>query len=139
MQLSALIASEWYMRNDFFPGWARPYEFAAQLLADQKRYEEARDMARCAEGGRAMQPNHNYFELPASTSSPPPVLLLHAPRMSGSICLNCAECCRAPVHLVVIISFLIHLPSSIGCTNLFHLPSAALWPAGWLCVSLGGP
>eukprot|EP00983_Pelagomonas_calceolata_P123426 1161003-Pelagomonas_calceolata.AAC.6 len=47
LQLSALIASEWYMRNDFFPGWGRPYEFGAELLADQKRDEEARDMARC--------------------------------------------------------------------------------------------
>jgi len=46
LQLSALIASEWYMRNEFFPGWARPYEFAAELLAGQKRDEEARDMAR---------------------------------------------------------------------------------------------
>uniref|UniRef100_A0A7S3VV24 Uncharacterized protein n=1 Tax=Dunaliella tertiolecta TaxID=3047 RepID=A0A7S3VV24_DUNTE len=47
-KLSALIASEWYMRNDFFPGWGRPYEFGAELLADQKRDEEARDMARVA-------------------------------------------------------------------------------------------
>jgi len=34
------------MRNNFFPSWARPYEFAAELLRDQKRHEEARDMAR---------------------------------------------------------------------------------------------
>lgn len=46
---SALVASEWYMRNNHFPGWARPYEFAAELLTGLgKREEEARDMARVA-------------------------------------------------------------------------------------------
>jgi hypothetical protein len=35
------------MRNNHFPGWARPYEFAAELLTGLgKREEEARDMAR---------------------------------------------------------------------------------------------
>ncbi|KAJ9529100.1 hypothetical protein QJQ45_007772 [Haematococcus lacustris] len=47
-QTSALVASEWYMRNNFFPGWARPYEFAAELFTRLKREEEARDMARVA-------------------------------------------------------------------------------------------
>jgi len=47
-QTSALVASEWYMRNGYFPGWARPYEFAAELLMGMKREEEARDMARVA-------------------------------------------------------------------------------------------
>jgi hypothetical protein len=46
-QTSALVASEYYMRNGFFPGWARPYEFASELLAGLGRPEEARDMARC--------------------------------------------------------------------------------------------
>ncbi|GFH27860.1 uncharacterized protein HaLaN_26244 [Haematococcus lacustris] len=45
---SALVASEWYMRNNFFPGWARPYEFAAELFTRLKREEEARDMGRVA-------------------------------------------------------------------------------------------
>jgi hypothetical protein len=34
------------MRNNYFPGWARPYEFAAELFTQLKRQEEARDMAR---------------------------------------------------------------------------------------------
>jgi hypothetical protein len=29
---SAMVASEWYMRNTHFPGWARPYEFASELF-----------------------------------------------------------------------------------------------------------
>ena len=29
---SAMVASEWYMRNNHFPGWGRPYEFAAELF-----------------------------------------------------------------------------------------------------------
>ncbi len=45
-QTSALVASEWYMRNNYFPGWGRPFEFAAELYAQLKRGEEARDMAR---------------------------------------------------------------------------------------------
>ncbi|KAG1677762.1 hypothetical protein FOA52_001074 [Chlamydomonas sp. UWO 241] len=46
---SALVTSEWYMRNDHFPGFARPYEFASELLAGLgKRGEEARDLARVA-------------------------------------------------------------------------------------------
>ncbi|GFH08268.1 uncharacterized protein HaLaN_03203, partial [Haematococcus lacustris] len=51
---SALVASEWYMRNNFFPGWARPYEFAAELFTRLKREEEARDMARENSGGGAL-------------------------------------------------------------------------------------
>lgn len=47
-QTSALVASEWYMRNNHFPGWARPYEFASELFQQLKRGEEARDMARFA-------------------------------------------------------------------------------------------
>ena len=47
--VSALVASEWYMRNNHFPNWARPYEFASELLSSLgKRDEEARDMARVA-------------------------------------------------------------------------------------------
>lgn len=46
LQTSALVASEWYMRNNFFPGWARPYEYAAELLTQLDRHEEARDLAR---------------------------------------------------------------------------------------------
>ncbi len=46
-QTSALVASEWYMRNNFFPGWGRPYEFASELFTKLNRDEEARDMARC--------------------------------------------------------------------------------------------
>lgn len=47
--VSALVASEWYMRNNHFPNWARPYEFASELLSSiGKRDEEARDMARVA-------------------------------------------------------------------------------------------
>ena len=39
------------MRNNQFPGWARPYEFAAELLVQVgKREEEARDMARSGVG-----------------------------------------------------------------------------------------
>eukprot|EP00955_Chlamydomonas_euryale_P091793 364647-Chlamydomonas_euryale.AAC.19 len=35
------------MRNEHFPGWARPYEFASELLVRiGKREEEARDLAR---------------------------------------------------------------------------------------------
>lgn len=29
---SALVAAEWYMRNAHFPGWGRPYEFAAEVF-----------------------------------------------------------------------------------------------------------
>lgn len=29
---SAMVASEWYMRNQHFPGWGRPYEFASELF-----------------------------------------------------------------------------------------------------------
>lgn len=45
---SALVASEWYMRNGHFPGWARPYEYASELFTALKRGEEGRDMARFA-------------------------------------------------------------------------------------------
>lgn len=46
--VSSLVASEWYMR-DHFQNWARPYEFASELLLSiGKRDEEARDMARVA-------------------------------------------------------------------------------------------
>lgn len=31
-QTSAMVASEWSMRNNHFPGWGRPYEFAFELL-----------------------------------------------------------------------------------------------------------
>jgi hypothetical protein len=29
---SAMVASEWYMRNQHFSGWGRPYEFASELF-----------------------------------------------------------------------------------------------------------
>lgn len=41
-----MVASEWYMRNNHFPGWGRPYEFASELFGKLKRDEEARDFAR---------------------------------------------------------------------------------------------
>ncbi|KAF8061990.1 hypothetical protein HT031_004250 [Scenedesmus sp. PABB004] len=48
-ETSAMVASEWYMRNNHFPGWGRPYEFASELFQKiGKREEEARDMARYA-------------------------------------------------------------------------------------------
>lgn len=28
---SSLVAGEWYMKNQHFPGWGRPYEFCADL------------------------------------------------------------------------------------------------------------
>eukprot|EP00878_Enallax_costatus_P032447 GHUV01035657.1.p1 GENE.GHUV01035657.1~~GHUV01035657.1.p1 ORF type:complete len:287 (+),score=54.57 GHUV01035657.1:112-972(+) len=31
-ETSAMVASEWYMRNNHFPGWGRPYEFASELF-----------------------------------------------------------------------------------------------------------
>ncbi|KAL4440277.1 hypothetical protein ABPG75_003278 [Micractinium tetrahymenae] len=46
--MSALITSEWYMRNSHFPGWGRPYEYASQLMARVGRAEESRDVARIA-------------------------------------------------------------------------------------------
>jgi len=46
---SALVAAEWYMRNNQFPGWGRPNEFAADLYRRVgKREEECRDVARLA-------------------------------------------------------------------------------------------
>ncbi|GFR43075.1 hypothetical protein Agub_g4082 [Astrephomene gubernaculifera] len=45
---SAMVAAEWYMRSGHFPGWARPYEFAAELFTQLGRHEEARDMARAS-------------------------------------------------------------------------------------------
>ncbi|KAI8464671.1 MAG: hypothetical protein J3K34DRAFT_525991 [Monoraphidium minutum] len=46
---SAMVAGEWYMRNGHFPGWARPYEFCADLYRKiGKREEECRDVARMA-------------------------------------------------------------------------------------------
>eukprot|EP00775_Hariotina_reticulata_P005352 gene5352-5588_t len=48
-ETAAMVASEWYMRNNHFPGWGRPYEFAAELFQKiGRRGEEARDMARYA-------------------------------------------------------------------------------------------
>lgn len=46
--MSALIAAEWYMRRGHFPGWGRPYDYAASLLAATARPDEARDCARVA-------------------------------------------------------------------------------------------
>jgi len=34
---SAMVASEWYMRNQHFPGWGRPYEFASELFQKVRR------------------------------------------------------------------------------------------------------
>ena len=42
-RMSALITAEWYMRKNHFPGWARPFEFNAQLYDSIGRHEEARD------------------------------------------------------------------------------------------------
>ena len=46
--MSALITVDWYSRRDHFPGWGRPYDHAASVLADRSRSEEARDAARVA-------------------------------------------------------------------------------------------
>ena len=46
--MSALITAEWYMRKNHFPGWARPFEFNAQLYDSIGRHEEARDGVRAA-------------------------------------------------------------------------------------------
>ena len=45
--MSALITAEWYMRKNHFPGWARPFEFNAQLYDSIGRHEEARDGVSC--------------------------------------------------------------------------------------------
>lgn len=42
-KMSALITAEWYMRPEHFPGWGRPYEFAAGLYQHLGRLEESRD------------------------------------------------------------------------------------------------
>lgn len=47
-ETSALVATEYYNRNNHFPNWARPYEFAADVLMQLGRKEEGRDMARAA-------------------------------------------------------------------------------------------
>lgn len=49
-QTSALVACEWYMRNNHFPGWGKPYEFAAEIFQRLKRLEECRDTTRAALG-----------------------------------------------------------------------------------------
>lgn len=36
-ETSAMVASEWYMRNQHFPGWGRPYEFASELFHKVRR------------------------------------------------------------------------------------------------------
>jgi hypothetical protein len=51
VQTSALVACEWGMRANHFPGWGRPYEFAATIYQTiGKRDEECRDTARCGAG-----------------------------------------------------------------------------------------
>lgn len=45
--MSALITAEWYMRPKHFPGWGRPYEFAAGLYRHLGRLEESRDSVSC--------------------------------------------------------------------------------------------
>ena len=47
-EMSALISAEWYMRRSHFPGWGRPYDYAASVLIAAGRLEEARDCARVA-------------------------------------------------------------------------------------------
>lgn len=42
-EMSALITAEWYMRPKHFPGWGRPYEFAAGMYQRLGRMEECRD------------------------------------------------------------------------------------------------
>ena len=44
--MSALITGEWYMRNNHFPRWGRPFEFNAHLYMRLNRLEEARDSVR---------------------------------------------------------------------------------------------
>ena len=41
--MSALITGEWYMRNNHFPRWGRPFEFNAHLYKSIGRLEESRD------------------------------------------------------------------------------------------------
>ena len=41
--MSALITGEWYMRNNHFPRWGRPFEFNAHLYKSVGRMEESRD------------------------------------------------------------------------------------------------
>jgi hypothetical protein len=38
---SAMVASEWYMRNNHFPGWGRPYEFASELFQKVRDIEKS--------------------------------------------------------------------------------------------------
>mmetsp|Transcript_12990 Transcript_12990/g.23104 ORF Transcript_12990/g.23104 Transcript_12990/m.23104 type:complete len:379 (-) Transcript_12990:297-1433(-) len=45
-KMAALVASELGMRPQNFPGWSRPYVFAASLSERLGRHEEARDLAR---------------------------------------------------------------------------------------------
>ena len=45
---SALVTVDWYSGGDHFKGWAAPAAFAAQLLAQLGREDEARDAARTA-------------------------------------------------------------------------------------------
>lgn len=40
---SALVAGDFYMKNNHFPGLARPYEFVAGMLADANRVEVRRE------------------------------------------------------------------------------------------------
>jgi hypothetical protein len=47
-EISALITAEWYSRPEQLPGWGRPAEYTAALLAAARRPEEARDTARAA-------------------------------------------------------------------------------------------
>lgn len=74
------------MRNQHFPGWARPYEFAAELLTGLgKREEEARDMARCAQSRDAcfrLVTTRANCRLP---SSPLPISLLPQGRPSAPL------------------------------------------------------
>jgi len=46
--MSALITSDWYTRDDHFPGWGFPYEFNAQMYHNVERFKESRDHARTA-------------------------------------------------------------------------------------------
>ena len=83
------------MRNNHFPGWARPYEFAAELLTGLgKREEEARDMAR-----RVTHRISNVISSGPSpiNSSPRPLVVLHPPVRPCSLHLHCD--CRVALRL----------------------------------------
>jgi hypothetical protein len=58
---SAMVAGEWYMRNGHFPGWARPYEFCADL------YRRARGLPGLGGGAAGAGVGGKPWRMSAST------------------------------------------------------------------------